>query len=192
MFSILGGVASGLASAGIQQMFTDYNREQDFGNYQKAQEQNFINAQDSQRNAPILTKLGMEAAGLNPAGMSNPTPVSTPSAPLGSHNSPSVNLAQDNNLMADARLKNAEAEKTELENDQIQGENEASFANYKSKLRVLKVPIVSVDGHKWRILWLKSSAHSKSFRKMVISSLTQVICAVLLIRLQLFKLCRIE
>ena len=74
MFSVLEGAASGLASAGIQQMFTDYNREQDFGNYQKAQEQNFVNAQDAQRNAPMLTKLGMQAAGLNPVGMSNPNP----------------------------------------------------------------------------------------------------------------------
>lgn len=138
MVDILGGAAAGLASAGIQQMFTDYNREQDFGNYQKAQEQNFVNAQDSQRNAPLLTKLGMQAAGLNPAGMSNPTPASVASAPLGSHASPSISLAQDNNLMADARLKNAEAEKTELQNEQTQGENEASFANYKKQVQSLE------------------------------------------------------
>lgn len=136
--SILGGAASGLASSGIQQIFTDYNREQDFGNYQKAQEQNYINAQDMQRNAPMLTKLGMQAAGLNPAGMINPTPAAVSSAPLGSHASPSVNLAQDNNLMADARLKNAEAEKTELQNEQIQGENEASFENYKKQINSLE------------------------------------------------------
>ena len=138
MVDILGGAAAGLASAGIQQMFTDYNREQDFGNYQKAQEQSFVNAQDSQRNAPLLTKLGMQAAGLNPAGMSTPTPASAAPAPLGSHASPSVSLAQDNNLMADARLKNAEAERTELQNEQTQGENEASFANYKKQVQSLE------------------------------------------------------
>lgn len=137
MFSVLEGAASGLASAGIQQMFTDYNREQDFGNYQKAQEQNFVNAQDAQRNAPMLTKLGMQAAGLNPVGMSNPNPASPVSAPLGSYSSPNVQLAQDNNLMADARLKNAEAEKTELENDQIHAENESSFQNYKQQIQAL-------------------------------------------------------
>lgn len=128
--TMLAGAAAGLASSGVQQLFTDYNREQDFGNYQKAVQQNFVNAQDMQRNAPMLTKLGMQAAGLNPAQMNNPTPASTAPASLGSHVSPDVNLATDNNLMADARLKNAEAEKTELQNDITRGENEGSFENY--------------------------------------------------------------
>lgn len=137
MSSILEGAAAGLVGAGVQQAFTDYNREQDFGNYMKAQQQNYVNAQDMQRNAPMLTKLGMQAAGLNPAGMSNPTPATPNAAPLGSHASPELNLAQDNNLMADARLKNAEAEKTELQNDQTKGENESSFENYRQGLESL-------------------------------------------------------
>ncbi len=135
--SILESSALGLASAGAQQLFTDYNRDEDFRNYQKAQEQNYENSQNMQYNAPLLTKLGMAAAGLNPATMSNPSPASVPSAPLGSHASPSVDLATDNNLMADARLKNAEAEKTELQNDQIKGENESSFENYRKGLESL-------------------------------------------------------
>lgn len=135
--SILASSALGLASAGAQQLFTDYNREEDFRNYQKAQEQNYENSQNMQYNAPLLTKLGMAAAGLNPATMSNPSPASVPSAPLGSHVAPSVDLAQDNNLMADARLKNAEAEKTELQNDQLKGENESSFENYRKGLESL-------------------------------------------------------
>lgn len=137
MSSILEGAVEGLTSAGVQQMFTDYNREKDFGNYQKAQAQNFVYAQDMQKNAPMLTKLGMQAAGLNPAQMSNPTPASMASAPLGHHDSPDIDLAQDNNLMADARLKNAEAEKTELQNDQTRGENESSFENYRQGLESL-------------------------------------------------------
>lgn len=136
--SILASSAFGLASAGAQQIFTDYNREEDFKNYQEAQKQNYENSQNMQYNAPLMTKLGMAAAGLNPATMSNPSPASVPSAPLGSHVAPSVDLAQDNNLMADARLKNAEAEKTELQNDQIKGENEASFANYKKQINILE------------------------------------------------------
>lgn len=128
--TMLGGAAAGLVSSGVQQLFTDYNREQDFGNYQKAVQQNFVNAQDLQRNAPMLTKLGMQAAGLNPAQMNNPAPASAAPTPLGSHASPNVGIATDNNLMAEARLKNAEAEKTELENDITRGENEGSFENY--------------------------------------------------------------
>lgn len=136
--STLAGVAAGLASAGVQQAFTEHNREKDFGNYMKAQEGNYVNAQDMQRNAPMLTKLGMAAAGLNPAEASNSSPASVPSAPLATHASPTVNLAADNNLMADARLKNAEAEKTELQNEQTEGENEASFENYKKQINVLE------------------------------------------------------
>ena len=135
--SILASAGLGLASAGAQQLFTDYNREEDFRNYQKAQEQNYENAQNMQYNVPLMTKLGMAAAGLNPAQMSNPSPSAVPSAPLGSHTAPNVDLAQDNNLMADARLKNAEAEKTELQNDQIKGENESSFENYRKGLESL-------------------------------------------------------
>lgn len=135
--SILDGALSGIASAGAQQLFTDYNRQQDFGNYMRAQEENWRHAQEAQFNAPLQTKLGMVAAGLNPAAMNNPTPASAPSAPLGSHDSPKVDLAQDNNLMADARLKNAEAEKTELQNDNMRGENESSFATYVEQLDAL-------------------------------------------------------
>lgn len=134
---LLAGAGLALASAGAQQAFTEHNREKDFENYMQAQEQNYVNAQDMQRNAPMLTKLGMAAAGLNPAGMSNPSPASVPSAPLASHASPTVNLAADNNLLADARLKNAEAEKTELQNDQTRGENESSLENYKKQLQSL-------------------------------------------------------
>lgn len=135
--SILGGAASGLVSSGVQQLFTDYNREQDFGNYQKAVEQSFVNAQDAQRNAPLLTKLGMQAAGLNPAQMNNPTPVTGGPAPLGNHASPSVNLAQDNYAMAQSRLANAEAEKTELQNERTVAENESSFENYTQQVKSL-------------------------------------------------------
>ena len=137
MADLLSGVAQGLASAGIQQAFTNYNREKDFENYQEAQAQNFQYTQDAQRLAPIQTKLGMQAAGLNPAGMTNPTPASMPSAPLGAHASPSVNFSADNNLMADARLKNAEAEKTELQNDRTKGENEGAYQTYIDQLEDL-------------------------------------------------------
>lgn len=135
--SILAGAASNLIAGGVQQMFTDYNREQDFGNYQQGVQQNFVNSQDAQRNAPMLTKLGMQAAGLNPAQMNNPTPASAAPTPLGSHASPNINLVQDNNLMADARLKNAEAEKTELQNDIVKGENEGSYQTYIDQLDAL-------------------------------------------------------
>lgn len=135
--SILGSSALGLASAGVQQLFTDYNRDEDFKNYQEAQKQNYENSQNMQYNAPLMTKLGMAAAGLNPNAMSNSSPASVSSAPLGSHAAPSLALAQDNNLMSDARLKNAEAEKTELENEQIRAENESSFQNYKQQIQAL-------------------------------------------------------
>lgn len=134
---ILASSAAGLASAGAQQVFTDYNRDEDFRNYQIAQRENYHNAQNMQYNAPLMTKLGMAAAGLNPNTMSNPTPATPNAAPLGSHTSPELDLAQDNNLMADARLKNAEAEKTELQNDQTRGENESSFENYRQGLESL-------------------------------------------------------
>lgn len=134
---ILSGAAAGLISAGIQQQFTDYNREQDFGNYMKAQEASWRHAQDQQFQAPLQTKLGMAAAGLNPAQMNNPTPASAPSAPLGAHSSPSVNLAQDNYAMAQSRLANAEAEKTELQNDRTVAENESSFENYTQQVKSL-------------------------------------------------------
>lgn len=134
---ILASSALGLASAGAQQVFTDYNREEDFRNYQLSQRENYHNAQNMQYNAPLMTKLGMAAAGLNPNTMSNPSPATPNAAPLGVHASPELNIAQDNNLMADARLKNAEAEKTELQNDQIKGENESSFENYRQGLETL-------------------------------------------------------
>lgn len=136
--TMLEGAASGLLSSGIQQAFTDYNRKEDFANYQSAQRSNFQAAQEMQMMSPQLSKLGMVAAGLNPIQMNNSTPAAVNSAPLGSHVSPNVTLSQDNNLMADARLKNAEAEKTELQNEQIKGENEASFENYKKQLSSLE------------------------------------------------------
>lgn len=132
--TMLEGAASGLVSNGVQQLFTDYNREQDFGNYQKAVQQNFVNAQDLQRNAPMLTKLGMQAAGLNPAQMNNPIPASAASAPLGAHASPVANFANDTAALAQSRLSNAEAEKTELQNEQTTHANESSFETYKQNM----------------------------------------------------------
>ena len=128
--SMLEGAASGLVTAGVQQMFTDYNREQDFENYKEAQEQNYINAQDMQRNAPMLTKLGMAAAGLNPANMSNPSPASPDSAPLAHHDAPSIDFAASINAMSDANLKDAQAEQINLQNENMRGENEGAYQNY--------------------------------------------------------------
>ena len=135
--SILAAAGMALASAAAQQAFTNSNREKDFANYQEAQEQNFQNSQSAQKNAPILTRLGMQAAGLNPVEMGTPTPASSASAPLGSHASPTVDISQSNALMAESRLKNAEAEKTELENDITKGENEASYQTYIDQLEDL-------------------------------------------------------
>lgn len=132
--SILAAAGMALASAAAQQAFTNSNREKDFANYQQAQEQNFQNSQSAQKNAPVLTRLGMQAAGLNPVEMGTPTPASSASAPLGSHASPTVDISQTNALMAESRLKNAEAEKTELENDITRGENEASYQTYIDQL----------------------------------------------------------
>lgn len=136
--SILAGVAAGMASAGAQQFFTSMNREADFQNYMQAQGRNAQIAQDNQRLAPLQTKLGMQAAGLNPATMnSSSSPAAVPSAPLGSHAAPDVSFSQDNNLMSDSRLKNAEAEKLELQNEQTKAENESSFENYVKQLESL-------------------------------------------------------
>ena len=136
--SILEGAINGLASAGAQQIFTDINRQADFRNYQRSQAQNFQNSQDAQRLAPLQTKLGMQAAGLNPVTMNTSSaPASMAAAPLGAHASPDVNFSADNNLMADARLKNAQAEKTELQNDITKGENEGSYQTYIDQLEDL-------------------------------------------------------
>lgn len=129
--SILAGAALGLAGAAIQQQFTDYNREQDANINESMQARNFLQAQELQRLAPVNTKLGMVAAGLNPNAVNvSSSPNSSASAPLATHASPDVDLSADNNLMADSRLKNAEAKKIELQNDQIVAENESSLENY--------------------------------------------------------------
>ena len=131
MESILGSAALGLASAAVQQQFTDKNREADAQVNAAAQARNFVQAQELQRMSPVNTKLGMMAAGLNPNTANvSATPNSVPSAPLATHVSPDVNLSADNNLMSDSRLKNAEAEKIELENDQTRAENESALENY--------------------------------------------------------------
>lgn len=136
--SALAGIAYGLASTGLNQTLTDYNRQEDFKNYKEAQQANFQMAQAMQQTAPMNTKYGMMAAGLNPASMqTSSTPTSMNSAPLASTSTPPVNLAQDNNLMADAKLKNAEAEKVELQNEQIKGENESTLANYVKQMEIL-------------------------------------------------------
>lgn len=129
--SILEGAALGLVGAAIQQQFTNYNREEDAKIHDSQQAQNFLQAQELQRLAPVNTKLGMMAAGLNPNAVNvSATPNSSASAPLGTHVAPEVNLSADNNLMADSRLKNAEAEKIELQNDQTISENESALENY--------------------------------------------------------------
>ena len=132
---ILAGIASGLASAYMQQRLTRDNAQMDATNQATAQSRNFQYANDLQRNAPMNTKLGMVAAGLNPnaEGVTSSTGSMAP-APLGSHQAPTVNFSADNNLMADSRLKNAEAENLELKNNQIKGENESSYENYVSQL----------------------------------------------------------
>lgn len=133
--SILAGLAAGMASAGVQQTFTSMNREADFQNQQIAQGRAAQYAQDNQRLTPLQTKLGMQAAGLNPVTMNTSSaPASMPSAPLGSHASPEVNFSSDNNLMADSRLKNAEAEKLELQNENTKHENTSSYENYRQQL----------------------------------------------------------
>lgn len=133
--SILEGAINGLASAGAQQIFTDINRQADFRNYQRSQAQNFQNSQDAQRLAPLQTKLGMQAAGLNPVTMNaSSAPASTPAAPLGSHASPVVNFANDTAALSQSRLANAEAEKTELENNQTKHANSSSYETYKQNM----------------------------------------------------------
>lgn len=133
--SILEGAFSGLASAGAQQIFTDINRQADFQNYQRAQAQNFERSQDAQRLAPLQTKLGMQAAGLNPVTMNtSSSPASAPAAPLGSHASPDVNFANDTVALSQSRLANAEAEKTELENSQTKHANTSSYETYKQNM----------------------------------------------------------
>ena len=129
--SILAGAALGLASSLAQQYFTDVNREEDAKVSNAASARNFSQAQDLQRMAPMNTRMGMVAAGLNPNAINaSATPNSAPSAPLATHASPEVNLSADNNLMSDSRLKNAEAEKLELENEQTKAENESALENY--------------------------------------------------------------
>ena len=138
MTTSLAGMAYGLASTGMNQYLTDRNREMDFENYKEAQQMNYQMAQNMQQTAPMNTKYGMMAAGLNPASMqTNSSPASMDSAPLASTSTAPVNFAQDNNLMADAKLKNAEAEKVELQNDQTKGENESSLANYVKQMDML-------------------------------------------------------
>lgn len=138
MNSALAGIASGLVSTGMNQYLTDKNREADFENYKEAQQMNYQMAQNMQQTAPMNTKYGMMAAGLNPASMqANSSPASMNSAPLASTSTAPVNFAQDNNLMADAKLKNAEAEKVELQNEQTKGENESSLANYVKQMDTL-------------------------------------------------------
>ena len=131
MYDILAGAALGLASAAAQQYFTDRNRDADAKVHDSQQAQNFIQAQELQRSAPINTRLGMMAAGLNPNAINTTaTPNSSASAPLATHTSPDVNLSADNNLMSDSRLKNAEAERIELQNDQTKAQNESALENY--------------------------------------------------------------
>lgn len=133
--SMLDGIASGLASAVAQQAFTSYNREADFQNYEQAQARNAQYAQDAQRLAPLQTKLGMQAAGLNPVTMNtSSTPASIASAPLGSHASPNVDFASNTAALAEARMKNADAEKVELENANTKHENKSSYENYHQQL----------------------------------------------------------
>lgn len=134
MLSMLAGAAMSLGAAAAQQSFTDSNRQKDFANYQEAQEQNFRNSQEAQRNAPIMTRLGMQAAGLNPADMGQPTPATAASAPLGSHASPTVNFAQDTAMLAESRLKNAEADQKEIEVKREKHKDSSSFENYIQQL----------------------------------------------------------
>ena len=134
MLSMLAGAALSLGAAAAQQAFTNSNREKDFANYQEAQEQNFQNSQEAQRNAPVMTRLGMQAAGLNPADMGQPTPATAASAPLGSHASPTVNFAQDTAMLAESRLKNAEAEQKEIEVKREKHKDSSSFENYIQQL----------------------------------------------------------
>lgn len=138
MTTSLAGMAYGLASTGMNQYLTDKNRESDFENYKEAQQMNYQMAQNMQQTSPMNTKYGMMAAGLNPASMqTSSSPASMNSAPLASTSTAPVNFAQDNNLMADAKLKNAEAEKVELQNEQTKGENESSLENYVKQMETL-------------------------------------------------------
>ena len=157
--SILEGALSGLASAGTQQLFTDYNRQQDFANYKEAQVNNQNFAQQQQFSAPIMTKLGMAAAGLNPAQMNNPTPTSAPSAPLNSHLSPAVSFAGDTASLAQSRLANAEAEKVELQNDQTKHENSSSYENYRQQLDSL-INMYQTRGYNVQASRLKEEAQN--------------------------------
>lgn len=137
--SILAGLAAGMASSGMQQVFTEHNREADFRNYKEAQTMNNEFAQSQQYLSPQLTKLGMAAAGLNPSTMSaTSAPASATSAPLATHQSPTVDFAASTAALADAREKNAEAEKTELQNEQTKHANESSFENYVKQIESVK------------------------------------------------------
>lgn len=164
-YQILAGIASGLASAAVQQQLTRENAQMDAANQATAQSRNFQYANDLQRNAPMNTKLGMVAAGLNPnaESVSSATGSMAP-APLGSHQAPTVNFSADNNLMADSRLKNAEAENLELKNDQIKGENESSFENYVEQMQSM-VSLYEERGFKQQAESLQSELDALSILK---------------------------
>lgn len=134
--SALAGVASGLASAYMQQQFTKENADRDAEIQRGMQAQNFMYADEMQRRAPVNTKLGMMAAGLNPNSMNTSSSAgSVPSAPLGNHAAPDINFAADTNAIADSRLKNAEAKRVELENENTEHANESSLENYLNQVR---------------------------------------------------------
>lgn len=130
---VLAGIAAQKIGSEMSQSYVDKNRQADFENWRLAREQNFNDSQRAQFNAPLNTKLGMMYAGLNPVDASaSITPASSQAAPQAQHEMKPLEIAQSTNLMADAKLKEQQAEKVELENDVTKGENEGASNTYKT------------------------------------------------------------
>lgn len=161
--SALVSIGAALGSAYLNQHFTNENRRADFENWQLGREQSFVDSQRAQINAPMNTKIGMMAAGLSPL-LGAPTPSAQTPTPMQGTKAPSIDFAQSANLIADAKLKEQQAQNVQLQNENMEGENESSLENYITQMTALsslykekgwKVMAESIDDDLARINELK-------------------------------------
>lgn len=135
-YGTLAAIGASLASTALNQQLNERNREADFENWQLGRQQSYADSQRAQINAPMNTKIGMMAAGLSPL-LGAPAPSAQTPTPMQNTKAPNLDIAQSMNLVADAKLKEQQAQNVQLQNDNMEGENESSLENYITQMSSL-------------------------------------------------------
>lgn len=117
--------AATIGGAFLGQHFTEKNREADQRNFEQNQNASWTQQEQMAQRMPVLTKLGMQAAGLNPnMPVSLGAAPSASPAPMQTSRNTSINMPALGSLLLDNEVKQASADKLKAETKEQEIKNQ--------------------------------------------------------------------